>query len=45
MRRFWIRALVDIAHYHDRNDHILLFHDEEDAWDGLLDGLLHKRQA
>jgi hypothetical protein len=34
---------VGIPHHHDRDDDILLF-DDEKARNGLLDGLLHKRQ-
>ncbi len=45
MRRVWIRPLVDIPHHHDRDDHILLLCDDEDAWEGLLDRLLRKGPA
>ncbi len=40
---FWFQFLVDIPHHHDCDDDILLLHDEK-ARNGLLDGLLHKRQ-
>ena len=44
MRRVWVWALVDIPHHHDRDDDILLLHDEK-ARNGLLDRLLHKREG
>jgi hypothetical protein len=38
----WLWFLVDISPHHDRNDVVLLPHDEK-AWNELLDGLLWKR--
>ncbi len=40
--RVWF--LVDISPHHDRDDRLLFLHDEK-ARDGLLDGLLPKRQV
>ncbi len=37
----WFWFLVDIPHHHDRDDDILLLHDEKTR-NELLDGLLHK---
>ncbi len=42
MHRVWIWALVDVPDHHDRDDDILLLHDEK-TWNELLDGLLRKR--
>ena len=38
MRLVWIWFLVDIPHHHDRDDDILLLHDEK-ARNELLDGV------
>jgi len=40
----WFWFLVDIPHHYNRDDHILLLHDEE-VGDGLLDGVLHEGWA
>ncbi len=42
MCRLWMRTLVDIPTYHDRDDRVLLFCDDEEERNESLDGFLRK---